>query len=312
MAESPTAVYGAIAANVCIAIVKFIAAGLSGSAAMLSEAVHSVVDTGNGGLLLVGLRRSRRPPTQEHPYGFGKELYFWSLIVAVLIFGIGGGISAYEGVLHILDPEPLRDPFWNYVVLAAAAVFETASLVVGVREFLRENAGQPFWGGLHASKNPLTYTVIAEDSAAVIGLLLAAAGIWSSHRFDMPELEGGASVLIGLLLAGVAVVLILESRGLLIGEGIRPASAAEIRAIAIGDDRVEAAALPLSMYLGADEVLLTLDVRFRADLDAYAIARAVRSIETRIKARFPKIRRIYIEAAALETVQTSHEPECAP
>ncbi len=298
MAESRTAVYGAIAANLAIAVVKFIVAGISGSAAMLSEGIHSTVDAGNGGLLLVGLHRSKRPPNNEHPFGFGKELYFWSLIVAVLIFGIGGGISAYEGVLHMLDPEPLRDPFWNYVVLAAAAVFEGASLAVALRAFLRDKGEAPFWRALHASKDPATYTVIAEDSAALIGLALAAAGVWASHWFALPILDGAASVLIGVLLAGVAVLLIRESRGLLVGEGIRPETARAVRRIALDDSRVQAAGWPLSMYIGADEVLLTLDVAFRDDQDADDVVQAVRSIERQIRERFPKIRRIYIEASS--------------
>ncbi len=298
MAESKTAVYGAIAANLAIAVMKFVVAGISGSAAMLSEGIHSTVDAGNGGLLLVGLHRSKHAANSEHPFGFGKELYFWSLIVAVLIFGIGGGISFYEGVLHMLAPAPLHDPFWNYVVLAAAAVFEGASLAIALGAFLRAKGDVPFWNALHASKDPATFTVIAEDSAALIGLALAATGIWASHWFDLPILDGAASVLIGLLLAGVAVLLIGESRGLLVGEGIRPATARTIRQIALDDRRVQGAGWPLSMYIGADEVLLTLDVVFRQDQGADDVVKAVRNIERQIRDRFPKIRRIYIEASS--------------
>jgi cation diffusion facilitator family transporter len=222
MAESRTAIYGAIAANVAIAATKFVVAAISGSAAMLSEGIHSLVDTGNGLLLLVGVRRSQREATPEHPFGHGKEIFFWSLIVAVLIFGVGGGVSAYEGVLHLRHGQQVGDPSWSYVVLAAAALFEGTSFAIALRAFLREKGERPFLEALHASKNPTTYTVLAEDGAALIGLAIAAAGIWSSQRFAMPELDGAASVLIGVLLAGVAVLLIREARGLLIGEGIRP------------------------------------------------------------------------------------------
>ena len=175
MAKSKVAIYGAIAANVAIAVTKFVVAGITGSSAMLSEGIHSAVDTFNGVLLLVGLKLSQRPATPEHPFGHGKELYFWSLIVAVLIFGLGGGVSFYEGVQHIRHPEPMRDPMWNYVVLGVAAVFEGASFVIALRQFLKQAGATPFWEALHRSKDPTTYTVLAEDAAALIGLVVAAA-----------------------------------------------------------------------------------------------------------------------------------------
>jgi cation diffusion facilitator family transporter len=174
MADSRIPVYGAIAANVAIAITKFVVAGITGSSAMLSEGIHSAVDTGNGILLLIGVKRSRRPATPEHPFGHGKELYFWSLIVAVLIFGLGGGVSFYEGIVHVSEPVPLEDPMWNYVVLGAAALFEGISFAVALRHFFAEAGDRPFWEALHASKDPTTYTVLAEDGAALAG--------WSSPR----------------------------------------------------------------------------------------------------------------------------------
>lgn len=296
MAESRIVVYGAIAGNLAIATTKFIVAGITGSAAMLSEAVHSTVDTGDGVLLLIGLHRSRRPPDPEHPFGYGKELYFWSLIVAVLIFGVGGGISAYEGVLHIMHPEPLHDPTWNYVVLGSAALFEGASFAIAVRAVLKNKGDQPFLKALHVSKDPSTFTVVAEDSAALIGLLLAALGVWSSHHFGMPELDGAASIAIGLLLAGVAVLLIHESRSLLVGEGVDLDMAREIRRMAQSDPAVASVAHPLTMYFGPDEVLLTLDVKFRNGVSGGDIAIAVNRIERAIRERFRSIKRIYIEA----------------
>jgi divalent metal cation (Fe/Co/Zn/Cd) transporter len=217
----------------------------------------------------------------------------------VLIFGIGGGVSAYEGVLHILHPSPLEDAFWNYIVLAAAGVFEGASLVVALRSFRREKGNLPFWQALRASKDPATYTVIAEDSAALLGLLFAAVGVWASHRLELPVLDGVASVMIGLLLAAVAVLLIRESRGLLVGEGVRRDTAVAIRSIALADRRVQAVGWPLSMYIGPDEVLLTFDVQFLPGVSAGQVAAAVRAIELRIRERFPKIRRIYIEASSI-------------
>ncbi len=301
MAESRIAIYGAIAANVAIAVTKFVVAGLTGSSAMLSEGIHSLVDTGNGALLLLGVHRSRAGPFHEHPYGHGKELYFWSLIVGVLIFGMGGGISFYEGLLHVRDPRPLEDAHWNYIVLAAAAVFEGTSFAVALRQFARERGTTPFWKALRTSKDPSTYTVLAEDSAALAGLALAAAGVYASHRLAMPRLDGVASMAIGLLLAVVAVLLIRESRGLLVGEGVQRATAEAIRQLALAERGVREAGRVLSMYIGAEDVLVTLDLVFDPELPAAEVAAAIRRIEAAVRERFPKVRRIYLEPVSSTT-----------
>jgi cation diffusion facilitator family transporter len=242
------------------------------------------------------MKLSRRKADAQHPFGHGKELYFWSLIVAVLIFGIGGGLSAYEGVLHMMHPNPLRDAMWNYIVLAAAAVFESISFIIALRQFLETKGDKPFWSALSSSKDPTVYTILAEDSAALAGLAVAAAGVYASHRLDLPVLDGAASVVIGLLLAGVAVLLIRESRGLLVGEGVSPEVASAIRELALRHRLVCAVSRPLSMYFGPDDVLLTLDVQFAGDADAAAVANAVSDIERDIREHYPRIRRIYIEA----------------
>ncbi|MGI4847966.1 MAG: cation diffusion facilitator family transporter [Janthinobacterium lividum] len=294
--ESPIAIYGAIAANVAIAVTKFVVAILTGSSAMLSEAIHSSVDTFNGLLLLVGLKRSKRPATPEHPFGHGKELYFWSLIVAVLIFGLGGGVSLYEGFQHILHPVKMVDATWNYVVLGLAFVFEGISFAIALREFLAEKGSTPFWKAIHRSKDPTTYTVLAEDSAALVGLLIAALGIFLSHRYNIPELDGAASVLIGLLLAGVAVLLVRESRGLLIGEGIRPDTAAEIRSLALEKPEVHSVGRIQSMYLGPDEVLVTMELEFVDGTLASRSAQTVGLLERQVRDRYPMIQRLFIGA----------------
>ena len=299
-APSKLVVYGAIAANLGIAVTKFLAAASTGSSAMLSEGIHSTVDAGNGMLLLVGIDRSQRAATAEHPFGHGKELYFWSLIVAVLIFGVGGGVSAYQGILHIIDPAPMGDPTWNYVVLAAAAVFEGASFAIALREFVKTKREPSLWDSFRASKDPTTFTVLAEDAAALVGLLVAALGVWLSDTFDSPAFDGAASIAIGLLLAGVAVLLIRESRSLLVGEGIRPSTAAAICELAAKHPRVRSVTRPLSMYLGPDEVLVVLDVEFEPDAGAEDIANAVRRIEADIRERFPVIKRIYIEGRSAD------------
>jgi len=309
MAKSKVAIYGAIAANVAIAVTKFVVAGITGSSAMLSEGIHSAVDTLNGVLLLVGLKLSQRPATPEHPFGHGKELYFWSLIVAVLIFGVGGGLSFYEGVQHVQHPEPMRDPMWNYVVLGVAAVFEGSSFAVALRQFLKQTGNTPFWEALHRSKDPTTYTVLAEDAAALIGLLVAALGIALSQRFDKPELDGAASLIIGLLLAGVAVALIWESRSLLIGEGIRPETARAIRGIALQQPKVRDVGRVLSMYIGPDDVLVTMDLDFDEGTAAADAAAAIAAIERQVRGRYPMIKRLLIEAGTAPAQQRWNRPD---
>lgn len=299
---STTAIYGALAANTAIAITKFIVAGITGSSAMLSEAIHSTVDAGNSVLLLVGTRLSERPASEQHPFGHGKELYFWSLIVAILIFGLGGGVSIYEGIKHIQRPVALTDPLWSYVVLGAAAMFEGASLWVALHAFRAQTQGQTFWSALRRSKDPTTFTVVAEDAAALAGLLIAAIGVYTSHRWNLPVLDGAASVAIGILLAGVAVLLVRESRGLLIGEGLSKHTTDEICRIVRSHACIQSLTRPLSMYIGRHEVLLTLDVHFKPHTSAEAMLLAVETIERRIRTAFPQILRIYIEARHLQPI----------
>ncbi len=311
MAKSRVSIYAAIAANVAIAVTKFVVAGITGSSAMLSEGIHSAVDTFNGVLLLVGLKLSQRPATPEHPFGHGKELYFWSLIVAVLIFGVGGGLSFYEGVQHVLHSEPMRDPMWNYVVLGAAAVFEGASFAIALRQFLAQKGDTPFWEALHRSKDPTTYTVLAEDAAALVGLVVAAVGIAASHHFDKPELDGVASLVIGLLLAGVAVALVRESRGLLIGEGIRPETARAIRSLALEQPKVRDVGRILSMYIGPDDVLVTMDLDFEDGTEAADAAAAIAAIERQVRDRYPVIKRLFIEAGTAPARERWSRPDAA-
>ncbi len=309
MAESRLAIYGAIAANVAIAATKFVVAGITGSSAMLSEGIHSSVDTFNGVLLLVGIRLSRRPATPEHPFGHGKELYFWSLIVAVLIFGLGGGVSFFEGVQHLRHPEPMRDPAWNYRVLAAAALFEGVSFAISLHQFLKQAGATPFWEALHRSKDPTTYTVLAEDAAALVGLAIAALGIALGHRLDMPALDGAASLLIGVLLAGVAILLTWESRGLLIGEGIRPETARAIRGIALAQPKVRDVGRVLSMYVGPDDALVTMDLDFDEGTAAAEAAVAIADVERQVRRRFPMIKRLFIESGSASAQQRWSRPD---
>ena len=296
--ESKVAIYAAIVANFAIAITKFIAAFFSGSSAMLSEAIHSLVDTGNGALLLLGLRQSRKPPDDNHPFGHGKELYFWPLIVAILVFSLGGGMSVYEGITHIAHPHR-GDPTWSYVVLGLAFTFESVSAFLAFKAFRKELKGAGVFKTIKRSKDPTTFTVVFEDSAALAGLIVAFLGILLGDLLENPYLDGIASIVIGVILATVAVFLAYETKGLLIGEGVDPETLASVRAIAAEDPAVQKVRKSLTMHFGPHEVLLTLDVEFKQHLSAKDIADAINRVEASIRAHHPEIHHIFIEAKAL-------------
>ena len=292
-------VYAAIAANLAIAATKFVAAAVTGSSAMLSEAIHSLVDTGNGVLTLVGIRRSARPPDDLHPFGHGLELYFWSLLVAILIFGVGGGMSFYEGITHIRHSTKPGDPTWGFVVIAAAFVFEAISWTVAYRGFCRVRREKGFWRAARESKDPPQFLVLFEDSAALAGLVIAALGLFLSHRFDDPRFDGVASILIGLLLAAVAIFLARESRLLLVGERADPKIVRSIREIVEADPATVRAGQPLTMHLGPDAILVNLDVQFRRNLAAAELEKAIERLEEKIRRKHPEVQRIFLEARSL-------------
>ncbi len=298
--SSKLSIYAALAANAGIAIIKFIAASITGSSSMLSEGIHSAVDSGNQLLLLVGIKRSKKPADENHPFGHGQELYFWSLIVAVLIFGLGGGMSVYEGIAHISNPEPVSDPFWNYVVLAIAIVFEGASFLVAIRSFLKLEGHGNFFGKLKQSKDPSLFVVIYEDGAALCGLFLAAGGVFFSHQLNDSRIDGIASILIGVLLGIVAVILIIESRNLLIGESANKQQVELIKNLVNADQDVDQLRQPLTMQMGPDEVLLALDIQFKNHLRGTELAKAICRIEKQIKGEIPMIKQIFIEANVFE------------
>jgi len=301
--QSTRVVVAALAANVAIATVKFIAAGATGSSAMLAEGIHSVVDSGDAVLLLVGMRLAARPPDEVHPFGHGKDVFFWSLIVAMLIFGVGGGVTAYEGILRVRSAQPLREAGWSYGVLAAAAIFEGVSLVIGLRSFLdyrrKRLPGRSVLRAMHMAKDPTVFTVVLEDSAALIGLVLAFAGLFLTSTLGDPRYDGIASILIGLVLAAVAVLLGAECRDLLVGERALPYVIAGVRTLAEGHPGVERIREISTMQIGPDDVLLTMSVRFRQGSDG-GLVRTARELDHAIKERFPEVKRVFFEAGALE------------
>lgn len=297
--KKPVTVYGAMAANFAIAVIKFIAAFFTGSSAMLSEGIHSLVDTGNQVLLLLGIRLSKKPADEKHPFGYGKEVYFWGLIVAILLFGIGGGMSIYEGIMHMQHPHAIGNPIWNYVVLGLAAVFEGSAFSIALAELLiRKDDEEGFWEAVRSSKDPAIFVVLAEDAAALTGLAVAALGVYLGHKYNNPYIDAIASIIIGFILAGVAFLLAYESRDLLIGESIRHGTLKSIDRLVHANPAVEKARRPLTMHFGPNEVLLNLDVQFKKQLSSSEIAAAVDRLEDSIRKKHPEIKRIFIEAEA--------------
>ncbi|MRS11968.1 MAG: cation diffusion facilitator family transporter [Actinobacteria bacterium] len=300
--ESKVAVVAAVAANLAIAVIKFIAAALTGSSAMISEGIHSLVDTGNGGLLLLGMKRAKEPADAGHPFGHGKSLYFWSLVVAVSIFGIGGGMSLYEGIAHVrhVAPEAVgSNPTAAYIVLAISLLVEGMSFTVAIRQFWKAKGDKGPWQFIRESKDPSLYTVVLEDTAAMLGLVLAFLGVFFGHVLQNPYLDGAASIAIGLLLMSVAFLLAFETKGLLLGEGVDAEALADIRRRVEGDPAVTSAGDILTMYMGPHELLLNLGVHFTPGTTAEQMHESIRRIEADLASAYPEIGRVYIEAESL-------------
>ena len=294
--SSKTVIYAALIGNGLIAITKFIAAGITGSAAMLSEAVHSVVDTGNQGLLLYGIRRSNRPPDDDHPFGYGMELYFWAFVVAILIFAGGAGISLYHGIEKILHPEPLENVYVNYIVLSLAMVFEAFAWWVAFKAFRETKGEMGYLEAVRRSKDPTLFTVLFEDSAAMLGLIVAMLGIALGQILAMPVLDGVASALIGVILAATAALLAYEAKGLLIGEGVEPETRRGIQAAIKDQEGILRVNELRTMHLGPQDVLLTVSVDFGSDMTADQVELAISKMEKDIKGRYPEVKRVFIEA----------------
>jgi cation diffusion facilitator family transporter len=293
--ESRKAVIAAIAGNLAIAAMKFTAAAFSGSAAMLSEAIHSLVDTGNGALMLVGMHRSRKPPDPDHPFGFSHELYFWTLMVGVLIFGLGGGMSIVSGVMHVRAARELEDLGWNYAVLGGAAVFEGTSWWFGWRAFSKERNGRGIIETIINTKDPTTFSVLLEDSAALLGLVVAFLGIFLGSLLGMPWLDGAASIVIGLLLCVVATVMVNESRALIVGEGVSKGTLDGIRAIAMADPGVENVGRLRTLYFGPEDVMLVMEMHTRDDTEVADMREITARVKKAIREKYPKIRRVFFD-----------------
>ena len=294
--SSKKAIYAALAGNGMIALTKFFASAYTGSSAMFSEAIHSVVDTGNQILLLYGIKRSERPADKTHPFGYGMEVYFWSFVVAILLFGLGSGVSIYEGISKIQNPHPVTNPFVNYIVIGFAIIFETIAFSVAYRELRKTKGSQSLIKAIRTSKDPTIFTVLFEDFAALLGLMVAGLAIYLGEVLNLPILDGIASIIIGLILALTASLLAFECKGLLCGEAANDQIVAGIEDIVKGETDVLYVNEILTMHLGPQDILLNISLDFKDAMSSGNVQTTISELETSIKSKFPEIKRVFIEA----------------
>jgi len=293
--SSRTVVYAAIVGNLLVAATKFGAAAMTGSSAMLSEAVHSLVDTGNSLLLLHGMRRARRLPDHDHPLGYGREIYFWSFVVALMVFALGAGVALYEGISHILAPEPIQNATISYVVLALSAVFDGTTWWMALRNFKGRTHYANLFRAVHRSKDPATFMVLFEDSAALIGLIVAFVGTFLSTQLGLPLLDGVASILIALVLATTATLLARETKGLLIGEGADQPIVDSIMRIARETKGVAHANGIITVHLGPEQIVVALSLELADELRTPDIEAKIVELERRVRALHPAVIAVFVK-----------------
>ena len=295
-ASSRKVIFAALIGNTLIAITKFMAASISGSSAMLSEGIHSLVDTGNQILLLYGLKKSKRPPDERFPFGYGKEVYFWSFVVAIMVFALGAGISIYEGVHRVMNPEPLGDSTINYIVLGLAIVFEGGAWFFAFKEFSKVKGSRGYLEAVQEGKDPTFFVVLFEDSAAMSGLLFALVGVALGDITEDPIYDAMASIAIGLLLAATAMWLAYETKGLLIGESAQKSTVDGIKRIVRKSRHVDHVNEVLTVHMGPEYILANISIDFVGSASADDIEKSIELLDSKIKQAFPRIKRIFIEA----------------
>jgi len=293
---SRTVIIAALIGNSLISITKFAAASITGSSAMMSEGIHSLVDTGNQVLLLYGLKRAAKPADADFPFGYGKEIYFWSFIVAILIFALGGGISIYEGIQHVQHPEPISNPMVNYVVLSLALIFEGAAWFFAFREFSRVKGRWGYLEAIQRAKDPSIFVVLFEDSAAMLGLIVAFVGVLLTQITGILIFDGIASVIIGLILVGTSIWLAYETKGLLIGESANQSVIRGIRDVLQAKSNIDYVNEVLTMHMGPDFILANISVDFADAISARDVEADIAAIDRSIKQKYPQIKRVFIEA----------------
>ncbi|MCJ8322308.1 MAG: cation transporter [Rhizobiales bacterium] len=296
---SKKVIYAALVGNLLISIIKFAAASMTKSSAMLSEAIHSLVDTGNQVLLLYGLNKSKKVADDKHPFGYGMELYFWSFIVAISVFGLGATVALYEGIAKIYAPHPIENAYINYIVLSASFVFELIVWFIALKEFNKQRGDMGVWNSIKNSKDPTTFVVLFEDSAALLGLMVALIGVYMADQMNMPVFDGIASVVIGLILAGTAMILARETKGLLIGEAASPQLTDKIKHIVSQDPRIIGINDLRTMHMGPRDILVALSIDFDDEIKAGDVEQSIASLEREIKTNFKAVKRIYIEALSI-------------
>ncbi len=295
-ASSKKVIYAALAGNSLIAVTKFAAAAVTGSSAMFSEGIHSMVDTGNQVLLLHGMRKARKPPCKRFPFGHGKEIYFWSFAVAILIFAVGSGVSLYEGIIHTIHPEPMGNPLINYIVLGLAMLFEGAAWYFALTEFTKAKGKWGYIEAVQRGKDPTLFVVLFEDSAAMLGIVVAFLGVLLVDLTGILIFDGIASIIIGLILGGTAVWLAYETKGLLIGESANEMVIEGIREIILTYDGIDNLNEMLTMHMGPDFILVNVSIDFRDNIPASDLEDTIARMDMQIKEKFPTVKRIFVEA----------------
>ncbi|RUM92048.1 MAG: cation transporter [Thiothrix sp.] len=295
---SKKVIIAALLGNTAISITKFIAASITGSSAMLSEGIHSLVDTGNQGLLLFGMKQAQKPPDEAFPFGHGKEIYFWSFVVAIMIFAVGAGVSLYEGIHHMLHPEPITNPMINYIVLGLAIIFEGGAWLFAFKEFNRTRGKLGYIEAVQRGKDPSLFVVLFEDSAAMLGLVVAMVGIFLAQLTGLAWFDGLASVIIGLILGGTAWWLAYETKGLLIGESANVKVIQGIRSLMNEIPQINHINEVLTMHMGPDFILVNISADFDDNIRAGEIEKAIAQLDIKIKKQFPEVKRVFVEAEA--------------
>lgn len=295
---SKNAIIAALFGNLLVACTKFFAGAITGSSAMFSEGVHSVVDTGNQGLLLLGMKCAQKEPDARFPFGHGKEIYFWSFIVAILIFALGAGISFYEGIHTIYHPKEIESAFVNYVVLVLAVIFEGGSFSIAYKEFVKIKGKKGYIEAVKGSKDPSLFVVLFEDFAAMLGLVIALLGVFFAQVTGIAEFDGIASVLIGCILGGTAIWLAVETKGLLIGESADQDTVDGIKKMVLKHPKIEHVNEVVTLHMGPDYILLNLSANFKNSMQAGELEKTIEQLTKEIKTKFPKIQRVFIEAEA--------------
>jgi len=295
---SKKVIFAALIGNTAISITKFIAASITGSSAMLSEGIHSLVDTGNQGLLLFGMKQAQKPPDEAFPFGHGKEIYFWSFVVAILIFAVGAGVSLYEGIHHMIHPEPITNPMINYIVLGLAIIFEGGAWLFAFKEFNRTRGKLGYIEAVQRGKDPSLFVVLFEDSAAMLGLVVAMVGIFLAQLTGLAWFDGLASVIIGLILGGTAWWLAYETKGLLIGEAANVTVIQGIRGLTNEIPHINHINEVLTMHMGPDFILVNISADFDDNIKAGEIEKAIAQLDIKIKEQFPEVKRVFVEAEA--------------